>query len=236
LVARASCSRTPDQAPAGGADRRESGGAIVALFFGAATALLIPRADHVAYITAPAVLVVVGAAVPLDRRALARGWGFAALTAAAVLAAPLAATAVVVDHDWDASRQLAMVHTRHFRGALTDRRTWDEIVADTRRLRSSTGPNGLVFIISQKAGLYYLVGDLENPTPYDYPDRTEFGRDGVHRVEDDLQRGVIEFSCIDRTYGPDLAPADVIAAVRRHSHLVASLHICDLWATDITGA
>jgi len=213
-----------------------SGPAIVALFFGAATVLLIPRADHVAYITAPAIVVLVGGGIPLERRLVARRRMLVAIGSALALSAPSAAVAVLVHHDWTASRDLAVVHTPHFRGALTDLRTWDEIVADTRRLRSYTGPDGLVFIISQKAGLYYLVGDLQNPTPYDYPDRSEFGRHGVHHIEHDLEDGVIRFTCIDRTDAPDLAPTAVIDAVPRHSHPVASLHICDLWATDDAGS
>jgi hypothetical protein len=218
-------------APTAAATDDRDGPAVAALFFAASAVLLLPRNDHVAYISAPAVVVLVASGVPVWRRLVRRGRVAAVLATTLVLSAPSVAAAVVVGHDWDASRDLAVVRTPHFRGALTDRRTWDEIVADTARLHAIAGPRGDVFIISQKAGLYYLVGDLRNPTPYDYPDKTEFGRHGLHQVERDLASGVIRYTCIDHAYAPGLAPTAVIAAVQAHSHLVASMAICDLWAT-----
>jgi hypothetical protein len=205
---------------------------VIAICCGVSATLLYPRADHVVFVMPPALVLLVSATAHAAAATRA-GWSWfvrGALALSLVVAG--VAVLVVVDRDWDATRSLDVVSTPHFRGALTDSRTWDEIVRETAALRSDVGPDGRVFIVSQKAGLYYLVGRLTNPTPYDYPDRTEFGDDGLEDVRRGLGDGTITYSCIDRHYPAGLAPQAVIGLLRQHSHLVATFHICELWLAD----
>lgn len=71
--------------------------------------------------------------------------------------------------------------------------------ADLSRLRgvldAATGGRP-VFFVSRYAGLYYLITDMKNRTPFDFPYSTVFGRKGQEEVAS-LAQGRILFLCID---------------------------------------
>ena len=66
------------------------------------------------------------------------------------------------------------------------------------------------FILSTRAGFLYLASGVANPTPYDYPLVTAFGRNGERNVVDALSDGRIASVCLD----PELATAAYLVSLR----------------------
>ena len=110
---------------------------------------------------------------------------------------------------------------------------WTE--QDVARLHRLT--RGRVFIVRGDASYYYLVGHLADPTPFDFPVRSDFGSAGEGGVIRMIRARRISYVCILRhdrhslENGPDFRPLAVEQAVRRDMHRVAHLRICDLYST-----
>ena len=68
------------------------------------------------------------------------------------------------------------------------------IHSDVVRLRHYT--RGNVFIVAPEAPFYYLVGQLRNPTPFDFPARTDFGAAGEQGVIRRLQHAHVHWVCL----------------------------------------
>lgn len=69
--------------------------------------------------------------------------------------------------------------------------------------------DGRTFLIAPYAGFYYMVGGLQNPTPYDYPYSVALGLDGVAEIERDISDGRIARVCVDRGGIPQLKAYDL---------------------------
>ena len=85
-----------------------------------------------------------------------------------------------------------------------------------------------MLLLVPDAGFRYLTAGLQNPTPFDFPLVTTFGRDGERRVVDDLASGRIERVCI----GPDLSdlePTQIVTYVRATMRTEARLGFCTLY-------
>jgi len=88
--------------------------------------------------------------------------------------------------------------------------------------------NGQLFLLVPNAGLYYLVSGVRNPTPFDYPLATAFGRDGQALLALGVEFGLIGRACMATVVG-SLAPERLQQAVRNRLRPVADLGPCTLW-------
>ena len=105
----------------------------------------------------------------------------------------------------------------HLVGVLVPRAREAEMAASARSLRAAA-VNGSLFLLMPNAGLYYLVSGVENPTPFDYPLVTAFGRSGEADLAVAIASGRIDRVCLSPVTGT-MAPERLQRAVV--SHLVA---------------
>ena len=86
-----------------------------------------------------------------------------------------------------------------------------------------------LFFLSPSAGLYYLLTERENPTPFDYPLVTAFGFEGQAQVRAQIERGEIEWVCWKPLPGQLLRPALLEGYVAEEMELVLEGALCDLY-------
>jgi hypothetical protein len=82
----------------------------------------------------------------------------------------------------------------HFRKVLIEDRLINDIKISASALSEAARRGERPFLISPRAGLFYLVSGTKNPTPFDYPLATAFGRNGQEEVISGIAQGSI--SCI----------------------------------------
>ena len=105
------------------------------------------------------------------------------------------------------------------------------VLRDARELRRRTGGN--VFIVESSAAQFYLSGGLSDPTPYDFPARSDLGAGGETGAISYVQRHHVRWLCVPhlrrhhRTTGA--TPQHLDGYVRTHMKLAAHLHACDLY-------
>lgn len=206
---------------------------IVGLFSLASAALAIPRTDHLIWsLPLPLALLVGSVAQALERWREARPLAEAAV-GSLFLAFGITWLVLATILDGVAVRRFEMAPSGYFQGALLPPGQWRDVAQEAAEIGDRIGPDRKVLILRLEAGLYYLAGDLRNPTRYDYPDAFEFGSTGQTELKAALVDRTIRFTCIGRDYPRELEPRQVIATVRAHSRLVAQLRACDLWRTGI---
>jgi hypothetical protein len=211
-----------------GRQRLRGGAALPIALALAEAASLQPRPDLEHVVPAvPGMLVVMLAAwhvgawrlTPTWRRSLAAA---CMLAIAAALAVRLGASATALagdSRDWS--------HLPHLRGVLMYREQLAELDARARALRAAA-PSGRLFLLLPDASLYYLISGLENPTPFDYPLVTAFGRTGEAEMVDSLAAGRLGQVCMRPIEG-SMAPARLQDAVRLHLRPKANLAVCTLY-------
>ncbi len=86
-----------------------------------------------------------------------------------------------------------------------------------------------LFFLSPSAGLYYLLTERENPTPFDYPLVTAFGFEGQVQVRAQIERGEIEWVCWKLVPRQVLRPALLEAYVAEEMELVLPDDLCNLY-------
>jgi hypothetical protein len=110
-----------------------------------------------------------------------------------------------------------------------------QVVRDAALLRRRTG--GRVFIVESNASLLYLTGNLTNPTPYDFPARSDFGAGGETGAISYLRHHHVHWLCVprDRHRSLGAAPTDPQALdryIRHQMHFAARFHACDLYRNE----
>ena len=119
----------------------------------------------------------------------------------------------------------------HFAATVTGNPPWTRQRGELEALRGST--RGDVFIVRSDASYFYLAGDLENPTPYDFAVRSDFGVNGERGVVKAIARGHPRWVCIHRKrregHKPDVRPLVIERAVQTQLRLVARSRVCDLY-------
>ncbi len=85
----------------------------------------------------------------------------------------------------------------HFRRVLIEDRLIDEIKISASALSEAARRGERPFLISPRAGLFYLVSGTKNPTPFDYPLATAFGRNGQAEVISGIAQGSISSIWVD---------------------------------------
>lgn len=77
---------------------------------------------------------------------------------------------------------------------------------DVKVVVQTAGPE--VFLVNRAAPMFYVASELVNPTKYDYPLSSTFGRSGQADVIAALDRGEIEWACHE-PIGPPLGPSEL---------------------------
>jgi hypothetical protein len=116
----------------------------------------------------------------------------------------------------------------HLRHVLLPRARAAELGAQARALRGAS-PSGRLFLLVPNAGLYYLVSGLTNPTPFDYPLATAFGRTGEAELARSIADGRLRQICMAPAAGL-MAPARLQQAVRTDLSATADLGACVLYS------
>ncbi len=97
--------------------------------------------------------------------------------------------------------ELVLTLRPHFRGALLPV-PWEERVRLHGHLLRAQAAKAPGFLVSPFAGFWYLVAAMKNPTPFDYPMSTAFGRKGEEQVIRALEAGAIPWVCWERGAWP----------------------------------
>ena len=208
---------------------------VLCLFSLAAAVVAVPRADHVVWAAPLPLTLLVASGMRLVRR-----WADArpVLTASVrslVLGFTVTWLVLAVVNEGAAARELERVRTGPLAGALLPAGRWRDLTAEAAEIGNRIGTDRKVFMVSLEAASFYVIGDLRNPTRFHFPDAFEFGGEGLAEVKAALVNYTINYTCISRAFPPDLAPAQVIATVQAHAHLVARLRACELWRTGAGG-
>ena len=113
-----------------------------------------------------------------------------------------------------------MLTCNHFRGACVylDLQKMIERRLDALKLQISE--KHPIFFLSPWAGFYYLALELPNPTPFDFPFVTAFGKRGQEQVIAQLDGGMIRSVIVDDALDSEiyLQPTQLYDYVRRELH------------------
>jgi len=105
------------------------------------------------------------------------------------------------------------------------------VLRDARELHRRTGGN--VFIVEASAAQFYLTGGLTDPTPYDFPARSDLGAGGETGAINYVRRHHVRWLCVPHVRRhhriTGAIPQHLDQYVRTHMKLAAHLHACDLY-------
>ncbi len=122
----------------------------------------------------------------------------------------------------------------HFQGALIQADQEAAFRDHIRTLMEEIEENEKVFLLSAEAGFYYLATGLKNPTPFDIPTATAFGRNGIEEVLAALSEGRIRNVCIDpRWPSSPWAPEPLVRFVREEMVRGKDLGFCAIYRARI---
>ena len=205
---------------------------VVGLFAAASAAAIFPRADVAHVIVVAPVLLIAGwysahllirDLAPERARLAAIGAGIVLLPGVLVLAAW---PAIQVERGFRPSN-LPLA-----RGVLVDPGR-EEHMEKTAATLTRVGANGPLFLATSKAGFYYLLSGVPNPTPFDYPLATAFGRTGQEELVARIRRGEIAAVCLGFSRGGDLTPRPVVDAVRTTMKPGLPMPLCRVYRTPL---
>ena len=206
----------------------------VVLFAAAAAASIFPLAEQSHFtVVAPIFLVAIAY---LAGRTVPRAVSSWSAVACVALGGMLMATAPLL---WLRTDSRVAI-TRHLRGVVLPPGAEAQLIDRAREIRVATGGEE-TFLLFPEAGLHYLIGDIANPTPYDFPLRGSFGTHGMDIVLEQARHGEVRYVCVDPSWGlpgpppgpfPALVPSELSAAIRERLTPVATLAACDLYRSD----
>ena len=78
---------------------------------------------------------------------------------------------------------------------------------ETEAVRETAGNE--VFVLRSEAPFFYLAGQLENPTPYDYPLASTFGPHGQAALAEAITSGAVRWVCYAGPFTGPLAPTEL---------------------------
>ena len=126
--------------------------------------------------------------------------------------------------------QLRLSDLPHLHGILVPTDQHDLVRQRSAALRQHVG-HGELLILDLDASLYYLVGGLRNPTPFDYPLVNSLGPGGQQQVIAAIDRGEIRDVCLpssrDQTY---LTPLLLDRHVREHLQSGPDVGLCEIFS------
>lgn len=116
----------------------------------------------------------------------------------------------------------------HVRGILIPSSSLPKLLAGVEAIRSAAGPTGTLLIVAPEASYYYLLSGVRNPTPFDYPLVTAFGRSGEERVARDVASGRVARVCFRPMGSYVLSPVQLERAIGQAMVPGADLGPCRL--------
>jgi hypothetical protein len=118
----------------------------------------------------------------------------------------------------------------HFTGAVNELRFETDTRSQAQTLIAEVG-GGQLFFLTPKASFYYLVTDLRNPTPYDYPISFVFGAQGQQEVIGALKEGRIDFVCLFYENWPhSLQARRIVRFVESQMYRQSDLGACRMYS------
>jgi hypothetical protein len=122
----------------------------------------------------------------------------------------------------------------HFRGVLIGEDAADDF-RTAEKLSGLADDGEAPLLLGTRAGFFYLASGVHDPTPYDDPLVTAFGREGEANVIGALERGQIRLVCRDHDFsstdGPrHLRPTNLLLYVEQQMKLRRDLGTCSLYA------
>jgi hypothetical protein len=210
--------------------------ATVAALVAVELATLFPRADIDHVVPAvPGFLVAIlfawhAAAGPgrdVGRRRGAAGWRRRAAAACLVVIAAACLVRLSASGAALVSPARTWSSLPHLAGVLIPRARQTELGAHANALRGAAA-DGSLFLLVPDAGLYYLVSGLRNPTPFDYPLGTAFGRTGEADLAAAIGAGRVARVCMSPVSGT-MAPDRLQAAVAAHLQPRTNLGRCTVY-------
>ena len=204
---------------------------LVGLFAVASAAAIFPRADvaHVIAV-APVLLIAAWYSAHLLLRDLAPGRARLVAIGAGIVLLP----GVLVLAAWPAiqlERGFRPSDLPLARGVLVDPGR-EEHMEKTAATLARAGSNGPLFLATSKAGFYYLLSGVSNPTPFDYPLATAYGRSGQEELAARIRRGELAAVCLGFRSGGDLTPRQVVDAIRATMKPGLPMAVCRLYWTQ----
>lgn len=130
---------------------------------------------------------------------------------------------------WMTSGAFTFSSLPHVRGALLPVTFLESMRTQSESLKAAD--DGSLFIASPSAGLYYLVTEIKNPTPFDYPLVTAFGKDGQAQVIAAIQQQQIRSVCLTRLGSYYLKPSLIEDFVQEHMEPGRDFGFCTLYHT-----
>jgi hypothetical protein len=201
--------------------RRTRETVVVVAFAAASAATLYPRFDtaHVAYAAPPLVLVVACTKMPRAVLLAASVWVSLAVALTATLPLRLAHSPNAVLSDLP-----------HMHGTFVDRRQQELWRRENRAvLAAARAGRGPLLLLVPDAGFRYLMTGLRNPTAFDFPFVTTFGRTGQRRVVAAIASDRISRVCVaGEWFG--LEPKRIVDYVRSTMRPARRLDFCRVYA------
>jgi hypothetical protein len=127
------------------------------------------------------------------------------------------------------SDQIVAAGFANFSGTQVSAKDERQVQSDLAVLRLRTG--GRVFIVNAEAPFYYLAGGLKNPTPFDFPARTDFGAGGENGVVLRVRHSHVRWVCLrgEARKHSSVRPVHLERQLRKRMQFVQHLHLCDLY-------
>jgi hypothetical protein len=97
-------------------------------------------------------------------------------------------------------------------------------------LTTATRGDSRVLLLLPDAGFRYLTTGLQNPTPFDFPLVTTFGRNLQRRVIDSIASDQIRQVCLGRSWF-GLEPTQLVNYVRANMRARSQLGFCTLYVS-----
>jgi hypothetical protein len=181
------------------------------LFAAAAGATLYPRFDatHTAYVGAPLVLLIAYALNVSSARVPRAAWLVVALWLGFAIVSMATLPIRLMRSPNAQLSELPHLHGAFVNPAYESR--WRREAAQLA-VAAAGDPDGLLLLVPD-AGFRYLTAGLENPTPFDYPFVTTFGRNGQARVISLLRAGAIRRVCVTAAWS-GAEPRQLVGYVR----------------------
>jgi 4-amino-4-deoxy-L-arabinose transferase-like glycosyltransferase len=203
---------------------------VVLLFTLAAAAGIFPRADpaHLAF-AAPVPVLAAWYVLHLLARGLSRSRRRALALAVAVGLVP----AVAIRAAWPAvqiaDQDASLSAVPHTNGILITP-TRERRMRATARALARAAEGRTLLLATADAGFYYLIADLQNPSPFDFPLATAMGTSGETELAAAVRAGEFDVVCLGFGRGDaSLVPRELVQAIRETMRPGARTHACTLY-------
>lgn len=117
----------------------------------------------------------------------------------------------------------AMIHGKtqpvaqsHYRYVYASTDQIERVVKQSRELAGRDA-----YLQSPRASVLYLLSGTRNPTPFDYPLISAFGRSGQQRVIDEFRSGRIGCAWVDDAADSEMQPLELVSYVKGLEHVEA---------------